>query len=149
MNILARGLFAFLFFAIPYSLLSQDTEIEPNDTREAANSLSLEGVTKLSAAFSPAGDPDYFAMEWQNDAMYYSTSIENDSGTTPNIELYFEEAPDDILTSNVGGRNGNNNFRLSGYVPDYTGRYYVKVYDQNGAQGAYKIRLAGGRRQRN
>lgn len=128
----------------PILLWSQQSEVEPNDSNEQANSLSLAGVSSISAVFNPAGDVDYFVMEWQKDCMYYLTSIENDAGVAPNIELYFENNPTNILTSNVGGRNGNNNFRLSGYVPAYSGRYYAKIYNDNGATGAYKIRLAGG-----
>ncbi len=145
MTIIRRIIIVFTLIGLPYALLSQDTEVEPNNTRENANSISLDGVTKISAAFSPAGDLDYFDMEWQTDHMYYLTSIENDEGIAPNIELYFDAAPDNILTSNVGGRNGNNNFRLSGYVPDYSGTFYAKIFDQNNASGGYKIRLAGGR----
>jgi len=134
-----------LLIGLPCLLYSQTEESEPNDTRQTANALSLDDTTSTKAVFSPAGDADYFVLAWQNDAMYYLTSIENEAGISPNLELFFENAPDNLLTSNVGGRNGNNNFRLSGYVPDFSGSYYAKVVDANNAVGAYKLRFAGGR----
>jgi hypothetical protein len=61
------------------------------------------------------------------------------------IELYDDDGPTNILISNMGGRNGNGNFRLSGYVPDYGGSFYAKVFEQNSASGNYKVRFIGGR----
>ena len=126
-------------------LFAQSSEVEPNDSRLEANVLNLTGNTPISAEFSPSADVDYFVMEWEKDCMYYLTSIENADAVTPNIELFFENYPENILTSNVGGRNGNNNFRLSGYVAKWSGLYYVKVFDDYDVSGSYKIRFAGGR----
>jgi len=137
--------FAKLFAVLlPISVWAQNLEHEPNDSKEQANPLSLVENSVISAQFNPSGDMDFFSMDWQKDCMYYLTSIENNS-VAPNINLYFGSSSSNLLTTDVGGRNGNNNFRLSGFVPFFSAQYYAKIFDPNGAQGAYKIRLAGGR----
>ncbi len=130
---------------IPVILLGQDGEIEPNNTIQEANELSLGDRAILAAQFHSVLDVDYFAVDWLKTNMYYVTSIESDKNVTPYIELYYENNPTNLLSSDISGRNGNRNFRLSGYVPPYNGRYYLKVYDANHSLGAYKIRVAGGR----
>jgi len=146
MSHLLKHTLLLLLIGLPFILFAQINESEPNNSRESANALSLYDTTLINAVFSPAGDTDYFVLTWQNDAMYYLTSIENEAGVAPNLALYFENAPDNILTTNVGGRNGNGNFRLSGYVPAFSGHYYAKIFDTNNAEGGYKICLAGGRK---
>jgi hypothetical protein len=136
-----------LILSLPGILFGQYVEVEPNNTREQANILSLGDSSIISAEFASTGDVDYFTFVLHDTCMYYLTSVENNVGVAPNIELYFEGNPVNLLTSNVGSRNGNGNFRLSGYVPGASGRYYVKVFNTEFTQGAYKIRFAGGRGQ--
>ncbi|MBD3289577.1 T9SS type A sorting domain-containing protein [candidate division KSB1 bacterium] len=130
---------------LPVVLFGQLRETEPNDSFEQANSISLNDSVLIASAFEPVGDVDYFVMQLNQNCMYYLTSIENSENVSPNIALYREGNPINILTSNVGGRNGNGNFRLSGYVPDSTGRYFAKIFNVNWTQGDYKLRFAGGR----
>ncbi len=130
---------------LPAMLFGQYQETEPNNTFEQANVLSLNDSSIIAAAFDTVGDVDYFVMQLQQNCMYYLTSIENDVNISPNIALYREGNPTNMLTSNVGGRNGNDNFRLSGYVPESTGRYFAKIFNVNWTQGEYKLRFAGGR----
>ena len=130
---------------LPVVVFGQYNETEPNDTFDQANGISLNDSAVIAASFEPVGDVDYFVMQLQENCMYYLTSIENDDNIAPNIALYREGNPTNILTSNVGGRNGNDNFRLSGYVPESTGRYFAKIFNVNWTEGDYKLRLAGGR----
>jgi hypothetical protein len=142
----AKYLLIFTFVLIlTGSLIGQYSEVEPNNIRTQANVLTLNDLSIISAEFNPASDIDYFTMEMHDTCLYYLTSVENDPGAAPNIELYREGSPSNILTTNVGGRNGNNNFRLSGYIPEVSGRYYARIFNTEQSQGAYKIRFAGGR----
>jgi hypothetical protein len=138
-------LLATFVFLIPMSLMGQYNEIEPNNSFDQANVLAFGDSSVISAEFSPASDDDYFAVEMQDSCMYYITSIESDENVRPNIALFLQGNPGNILTSDVVNRNGNNNFRLSGYVPNNSGLYYTKIFNTENASGAYKVRLAGGR----
>jgi hypothetical protein len=135
-------LFVFIF---PILLFGQYNEVEPNNTREQANVLALGDSSTISAEFTSSADVDFYSIEMQDTTMYYLTSVENKTNVAPDIELFLEAFPGNVLTSNVGGRNGNSNFRLSGYVPKLAGSYYAKIFNTEATQGQYKIRLAGGR----
>ncbi len=119
-------------------------ESEPNDFAALANRIAV-GDT-VAATFSSRSDADWFVFDWDSTRMYYLTSIENEAGVQPDLLLFFgDDTTRNILTSSVAGRNGNGNFRLSGYVPARTGRYYAKIVNTDSMAGAYKIRLVGGR----
>jgi hypothetical protein len=134
-----------LVLIFPIILFGQYNEVEPNNSMDQANVLAFGDSSVISAEFSPASDNDYFAVEMQDSCMYYITSIESDENVNPNMALFLQGNPGNILTSDVTGRNGNGNFRLSGYVPNNSGLYYAKTFNTENTSGAYKIRLAGGR----
>lgn len=132
-------------FFLPAVLFGQYNETEPNDSFDQANGVSLNDSALIAASFEPVGDIDYFVMPLQQNCMYYLASIENGENIAPNIALYRDKNPTNLLMSDVAGRNGNDNFRLSGYVPETTGEYYAKIFNVNTTHGEYKLRLAGGR----
>jgi hypothetical protein len=138
-------LFAMLLVFFPIILFGQYNEVEPNNSMDQANVLTFGDSSVISAEFSPASDNDYFSVEMQDTCMYYLTSIESDENIAPNIALFLQGNAGNILTSSVANRNGNGNFRLSGYVPNNTGLYYAKIFNTENTSGAYKVRLAGGR----
>jgi len=125
--------------------LAQTNETEPNDSRSQANPVILVNPTIVSATFRSAGDVDFFSVYWQKDCMYYVTSVENDAGVAPDVQLFVEGSAANLLKVSVTGRNGNNNFRLSGYVATISGRYDVRISNAGTTTGAYKVRFAGGR----
>ena len=119
-------------------------ESEPNDFAAQANEIAVGDTVR--ATFSSTGDADWFVFEWDSTKMYYLTSIENAQGVAPDLQLFYEsDTTQNILTTSVAGRNGQNNFRLSGYVPARSGRYYAKIVNAGTAAGGYKLRLVGGR----
>ena len=129
----------------PINLFGQYNEVEPNGSREQANVLAFGDSATIAAEFRPGMDADFYSIEMSDTCMYYLTSVENETNVAPNIELFFESNFGNVLTSRVAGRNGNNNFRLSGYVPNSSGRYYARIFNSEATQGRYKVRLAGGR----
>ncbi len=140
-----KFLFAMMGLLTATIASAQLSETEPNDSRSLANPVTLANPTIISASFGSAGDIDFFTVNWKKDCMYYVTSVENASGVAPNVQVFLEGASTNLLTASVAGRNGNNNFRLSGYVPKVTGRYDVRINNAGTASGAYKVRFAGGR----
>ena len=124
-------------------LQSQTSETEPNNDKLFANPVSV-GQT-IEASFHTTTDQDYFKIELELDKMYYLTSVENSSGLKPDLNLYNQASSTNLLQSSVAGRNGNNNFRLSGYVPYNSGVYYARVFEADNETGQYKFRFAGGR----
>ncbi|NLP09735.1 hypothetical protein GX408_04970, partial [bacterium] len=143
MNLIQRSLPVLLCsFSLAFS---QTAEVEPNDTRETAQSFSTQLPHIISASFASSQDADYYSLPLDKNKMYYLTSIESSDEASPNLELYFAASAANLLTTSVAGRNSNRNFRLSGYVPAASGTYYAKIVNNNSAAGAYKIRLAGGR----
>ncbi|MBN2013333.1 metallophosphoesterase [candidate division KSB1 bacterium] len=147
MRLIKQFVFILILIILPVILIAQFVEVEPNNSIAQANLLTLTDSSRIRAEFNPAGDVDYFVMHWQKNCMYYLTSIESGTDISPNIEIYLNGNSNSILKSDVGGRNGNNNFRLSGYVPETTNSYYAKVFNENDTQGLYTVRFAGGRNQ--
>ena len=124
--------------------LSTSLDEEPNDTPDTAFAIAV-GDT-LTASFYALTDVDWYKFHLDVMHMYYFTSIENDAGVAPDLALYFEnDLQNNLLNSSVAGRNGNNNFRLAGYLALKTGNYYAKITNIGNVLGAYKIRLVGGR----
>ncbi len=138
-------LLVMLVLVSPIILLAQYNEVEPNNSMDQANVLALGDSSIISAEFTPASDNDYFELEMRDSCMYYITSIENDENVTPNLALFLQGNPGNVLTSNVAGRNDNGNFRLSGFVPNTSGVYYAKIFNTENTSGNYKVRFAGGR----
>lgn len=126
-------------------LFGQYNETEPNNTRSQANAVTSGNPAIVSATLNPGSDLDFFSVNWQKDCMYYVTSVENATGVAPDVQVFSENGLVNLLTVSVAGRNSNNNFRLSGYVPKFTGRYDVRINNAGAATGAYKVRFAGGR----
>ncbi len=137
--------FIFVVLMIATVAFAQMNETEPNDTRSQANPVILVNPTIVSATFKSSADVDFFSVYWQKDCMYYVTSVENSSGVAPNVQLFAEGSSTNLLTVSVAGRNGNNNFRLSGYMPKVSGRYDIRINNAGSVSGAYKLRFAGGR----
>jgi len=136
--------FTLLLYSISI-VYSQSSELEPNDLRTNAQPFSTTLPHIITATFSSVADIDYYSMALDKNKMYYITSIEAGSDVTPNIELNYGTSLTNLISVNVSGRNGNRNFRLSGFVPPTTGTYYAKIFNAGPAAGTYKIRLAGGR----
>ncbi len=120
-------------------------ETEPNDTWQQATELSF-GDT-LSAHFTADTDTvDWFVAELDSTRMYYIGSV-GDS-VEPHVEFYYYDPDGDslvsLLDSKVDGRGEGPNFRIAGFVPEETGKYYLRLSDPDNVTAGYGMRITGG-----
>jgi hypothetical protein len=117
------------------------SENEPND--RFANAFPLPDGKTLLAKFNSASDIDMIKLELSTEYMYFINSTGSEVGAEIQTELFSSsDTTTNVLDSNVNGRYGGNNFRISGFIPPYSETYYLKLEVNNiGTSGQYKVRL--------
>jgi Icc-related predicted phosphoesterase len=147
MNSMKNYCIILMIFALVWSefAVAQRTETEPNDNSQQANVMVLGSETDtLRASFSSPTDVDWFAFDLDANKMYYIGSF--NSLADPNAQLFHEsDLTRNVLTGNIDNRNDSQDFRIAGYVPARSGRYYLKVFSMGGTSGPYSVRITGGR----
>jgi len=123
----------------------QGLETEPNDAYQQASRLVMGTMTDtLFATISSMSDVDWYAVDLDSTRMYYIASF--NAVADINVELFFQENLNaSVLRGSVYHRGGGNNFRIAGYVPARTGKYYLRVFGMSGSTGNYALRITGGR----
>lgn len=133
------GRFMYDVYVTQYS--KDPVEMEPNDEAATATSIGARTDTTVSGSFASAADVDYYRVFMHEVRMY--TLFTAGAGGEVGIELYREYETDsgteltaNLLTDPVGRPDGNN-VLVSGFVPEESGAYLVKV--TGAAAGDYRL----------
>lgn len=130
-------------YATQYS--NDPVEIEPNDTPEEATQIVARADTVVNGSFSGPGDEDYYRVFMHEVRMYTLFTQNSTVSDDIQIEIYHEYETENggtaltgnLVTEAVAGNAGNNDFVLSGFVPERSGAYLVKV--TSGSAGDYQL----------
>jgi hypothetical protein len=119
-------------------------EKETNDV--FANATNWPEDKSILAKFTKGGlpnadDVDIYSMNMTNDRMYFINSTESVLGENMQVELFSEnDTTTNMLDSDVSGRYNDGDFRISGFIPPESGKYYVKVSVASVGTGSYSLR---------
>lgn len=111
-------------------------EVEPNNTVAEATSMATRSDTTYAGSFSDGSDADYYRIFMHEVRMYTIFSSNSTVSDDIEIEIFREyEADtdgtlaltDNLLTESVAGNAGNNDFLISGFIPEASGAYLIKV----------------------
>ena len=111
-------------------------EVEPNNTVAEATSMAARSDTVYTASFADGADEDYYRVFMHEVRMYSIFSANSTVSDDIQVEIYreYEADPtgtlaltDNLLTESVAGNAGNNDFLISGFVPEASGAYLIKV----------------------
>ncbi len=121
-------------------------EVEPNNSVAEATSMGARTDTTYTGAFADGADDDYYRI-FMNEVRMYTLFTSNSSVSDDiQVEIYREyEADtdgtlaltDNLLATDVAGNAGNNDFVISGFVPEASGAYIVKL--SAGSAGDYQF----------
>ena len=111
-------------------------EVEPNNTAAEATSIAARADTVSSGAFSGTGDEDWYRLFLHEVRMY--TLFASDPAVQMEVFHEYESALDGStsLTSNLLTSGQVNNGVVSGFAPDSSGAYLVKL---TGGAGDYQF----------
>ncbi len=127
------GRFMYNVYAYQYS--TDPGEVEPNNTAGEAMTIAARADTVTTGSFAGGSDDDYYRV-FLHEMRVYSMFTQNSTvGDDIQVELYREfEAADgsvditgNLLMDPVAGNAGNNDFLISGYIPEASGAYLVKL----------------------
>jgi len=111
-------------------------EAEPNNSTAEATQIGSRSDTTYTASFSDAADEDYYRIFMHEVRMYTLFTTGSTVSDDIQIEIYreYEADPtgtialsDNLLTEPVAGNAGNNDFIVSGFVPEASGAYLIKL----------------------
>ena len=110
-------------------------EFEPNDTAPDATSITARADTVINGSLG-AGDVDMYRV-FLHEVRMYSLFTQNSSvGDDIQVEIFREFESDNmggtdvtgnLLTEAVAGNAGNNDFLISGFVPEESGAYLIQL----------------------
>ncbi len=111
-------------------------EVEPNDAAAQATSIAARADTLSSGTFSGAGDEDWYRVFLHEVRMY--TLFVSDPAVQMEVFHEFESdvAGNTMLTSNLLASGQVNNGMVTGFVPENSGAYLVKL---SGGAGDYQF----------
>ena len=111
-------------------------EVEPNNTAAEATSIAARADTSSSGTFSGTGDEDWYRLFLHEVRMY--TLFVSDPAVQMEVFHEYESALDGStsLTSNLLTSGQVNNGVVSGFAPDSSGAYLVKL---TGGSGDYQF----------
>lgn len=126
----------------------EGVEMEPNNTTDEATSATAGSQAVYTGSFADGSDVDYFRVFMHELRMYTLFTANSTVSSDIEIEIFREEEIDsegalqltgNLLTGSVAGNAGNNDFILSGFVPEATGAYLVKL--SSASAGDYELGL--------
>ena len=121
-------------------------EFEPNDTPQDATQILARADTVVNGSFSGAGDVDYYRVFLKEINMYTLFTQNSSVSDDISVEIFHEfeaaggggtELTGNLLDESVAGNAGSNDFLISGFVPDRSGAYLVKV--TSNSEGDYQL----------
>ena len=128
------GRFMYNVYAYQYS--NDPGEVEPNNSAAEAMTIAARADTVTTGSFSGGSDEDYYRVFLHEMRMYTMFTQNSTVGDDIQIELYREYESDfagtldmtgNLLTDPVAGNAGNNDFLITGFIPEESGAYIVKL----------------------
>ena len=126
-----------------------NAEVEPNNSVAEATQATAGSQTVISGSFSGAADEDYYRVFMHEVRMY---TLFAEGASDIGVEIYREEELDwdgssfdalsvtgDLLAGTDLVADGDNGFVISGFVPEETGAYIIKLTSD--AAGDYDLGL--------
>ena len=126
----------------------QAVEVEPNNTTDEATSATAGAQAVYSGSFADGSDEDYYRVFMHEVRMYTIFTANSTVSSDIEIEIFREEEIDsdgtlaltgNLLTESVAGNAGDNDFVVSGFVPEKSGAYLIKV--SSASAGDYQLGL--------
>lgn len=109
-------------------------EIEPNNSAMEATSIAARADTSSSGEFSGAGDEDWYRVFLHEVRMY--TIFVSDPTVQMEVFHEYESGEVTMLSSNILGPDQLSDGLVTGFSPDQSGAYLVKL---SGGSGSYQF----------
>ena len=128
------GRFMYDVYVHQYSI--DPVEAEPNNTVAEATSIAARADTVVTGSFSDGADDDYYRVFLHAQRMYSLFTQNSTVGDDIQVEIVREFESDNmggtdvtanLLTADPAGNAGNNDFLISGFVPEESGAYLIKL----------------------
>ncbi len=126
----------FMYDIYVHQYVIDPAEVEPNNTVADATSIGARADTVVVGSFSDAGDDDYYRVFLHAQRMYTLFTQNSTVGDDIQVEIVREFESDNVggtdvtanlLTDNPAGNAGNNDFLISGFIPEESGAYLIKL----------------------
>ena len=127
-------------------------EVEPNDSEADATQATAGSQSVVTGSFSSASDADYYRVFMHEVRMYSIFTANSTVSSDIEVEIFREEELDydgssfdtveltgNLLSGSVAGNAGNNDFLISGFIPEETGAYIIKL--TSSTPGDYELGL--------
>ena len=129
-----------------------NAEVEPNNSVADATQATAGSQTVITGAFESGSDEDYYRVFMHPLRMYTIFTANSTVSDDIQVEIYREEEVDydgssfdtinltgNLLASSPAGNAGDNDFVISGFVPEDAGAYIIKL--TSASAGDYQLGL--------
>ena len=136
----------YMYKVYAYQYRNDNLEAEPNGTAAEATAIAARADTVVTGAFADGSDEDYYRVFMHSQRMYSIFSQNSTVSDDIQVEIYREFESDaagtiditgNLLTDPVAGNAGNNDFLISGYIPEESGAYLLKL--SSASAGDYQL----------